>query len=115
MDVSPPPESGGLRRELGTRQLTMIGIGGAIGTGLFLGSTFAVSQAGPGVIVAYTLCGLVALVIAWALAEMVSVHPDAGSFGAVAQRYLGGPYPWWGGRDQTRLLLTIKADRINPT
>lgn len=33
----------------------------------------------------------------------------------LAQRYLGGPYPWWGGRDQTRLLLTIKADRINPT
>jgi PPOX class probable F420-dependent enzyme len=30
----------------------------------------------------------------------------------LAQRYLGGPYPWWGGRDQTRLLLTIKADRI---
>jgi hypothetical protein len=33
----------------------------------------------------------------------------------LAQRYLGGPYPWWGGRDQTRLLLTIKPDRINPT
>ncbi|MEV5717875.1 PPOX class F420-dependent oxidoreductase [Amycolatopsis mediterranei] len=30
----------------------------------------------------------------------------------LSQRYLGGPYPWWGGRDQTRLLLTIKADRI---
>ncbi|WP_290060642.1 TIGR03618 family F420-dependent PPOX class oxidoreductase [Amycolatopsis solani] len=30
----------------------------------------------------------------------------------LAQRYLGGPYPWWGGRDQTRLLLTVKADRI---
>ncbi|GAA5115533.1 amino acid permease [Pseudonocardia adelaidensis] len=89
MDVSPPPESGGLRRELGTRQLTMIGIGGAIGTGLFLGSTFAVSQAGPGVVVAYTLCGLVALVIAWALAEMVVVHPTAGAFGSIAHAYLG--------------------------
>jgi PPOX class probable F420-dependent enzyme len=33
----------------------------------------------------------------------------------LAQRYLGGPYPWWGGRDQTRLLLTIKPDRINLT
>lgn len=31
---------------------------------------------------------------------------------ALAQRYLGGPYPWWGGRDQTRLLLTIEADRV---
>jgi amino acid transporter, AAT family len=89
VDVSPPPESGGLRRELATRQLTMIGIGGAIGTGLFLGSTFAVSQAGPGVVVAYTLCGLVALVIAWALAEMVVVHPTAGAFGSIAHAYLG--------------------------
>jgi L-asparagine transporter-like permease len=67
----------------------MIGIGGAIGTGLFLGSTFAVSQAGPAVVVAYTLCGLVALVIAWALAEMVVVHPTAGAFGSIAHAYLG--------------------------
>ena len=32
----------------------------------------------------------------------------------LSQRYLGGPYPWFGGRDQTRLILTIAADRINP-
>ena len=32
---------------------------------------------------------------------------------ALAQRYLGGPYPWWGGRDQSRLLLTIEADRLH--
>jgi PPOX class probable F420-dependent enzyme len=31
----------------------------------------------------------------------------------LAQRYLGGPYPWYGGRDQTRLLITIEADRIS--
>jgi PPOX class probable F420-dependent enzyme len=31
---------------------------------------------------------------------------------ALAQRYLGGPYPWYGGRDQTRLILTITADRV---
>lgn len=31
---------------------------------------------------------------------------------ALSQRYLGGPYPWWGGRDQTRLLLTIDPDRV---
>ncbi|WP_158880886.1 amino acid permease [Amycolatopsis anabasis] len=67
----------------------MIGLGGAIGTGLFLGSGAAISLAGPGVIVAYAACALAAFVIAWALAEMVVVHPAAGSFGAVAQRYLG--------------------------
>jgi PPOX class probable F420-dependent enzyme len=31
---------------------------------------------------------------------------------SLAQRYLGGPYPWYGGRDQVRVLLTIEADRI---
>lgn len=84
------PTSSGLQRSLTSRQLTMIGIGGAIGTGLFLGSTFAISQAGPAVVIAYTLCGLVALVIAWALAEMVVVHPTAGAFGSIAHAYLGG-------------------------
>lgn len=32
---------------------------------------------------------------------------------ALAQRYLGGPYPWYGGRDQVRLVLTIAADRVH--
>jgi PPOX class probable F420-dependent enzyme len=31
----------------------------------------------------------------------------------LAQRYLGGPYPWYGGRDQTRLLITIEARKIS--
>jgi PPOX class probable F420-dependent enzyme len=33
----------------------------------------------------------------------------------LAQRYLGRPYPWWGGRDQVRLMLTIEADKISGT
>ncbi|NUR06325.1 MAG: amino acid permease [Nocardioidaceae bacterium] len=82
-----------LHRGLSGRQLTMIGLGGAIGTGLFLGSTLAISEAGPAVVVAYVLCGLVALVIAWALAEMVVVHPRAGAFGSIAHAYVG---PWAG-------------------
>ena len=32
---------------------------------------------------------------------------------ALAQRYLGGPYPWYGGRDQTRVILSIEADSIH--
>jgi amino acid transporter, AAT family len=80
---------GGLQRRLGRRQMTMLGLGGAIGTGLFLGSSLAISEAGPGVILAYVACALVALVIAFALAEMVSVHPMTGSFGTLAHMYLG--------------------------
>jgi PPOX class probable F420-dependent enzyme len=33
----------------------------------------------------------------------------------LAQRYLGGPYPWFGGRDQVRVMLTISADKIHGT
>ncbi|MFB9475826.1 amino acid permease [Nonomuraea salmonea] len=83
----------GLQRRLTGRQLTMIGLGGAIGTGLFLGSSLAISQAGPATIVAYVICAGVALVIGWSLAEMVVVHPEAGAFGVIAHRYLG---PWAG-------------------
>lgn len=80
----------GLRRELSGRQVGMIAIGGAIGTGLFLGSGLAISIAGPGVIIAYIVAALVALTLAYALAEMIVVHPEAGGFGAIAHRYLGG-------------------------
>lgn len=88
-----PAAEGGLQRRLGRRQMTMLGLGGAIGTGLFLGSSLAISEAGPGVIVAYAACALIALVIAFALAEMVSADPAVGSFGTLAGKYLG---PWAG-------------------
>ena len=84
-----PEQSSELQRLLTGRQLTMIASGSAIGTGLFLGSSLAISQAGPAVIVAYILCGLVALVIAFALAEMAVIHPTAGAFGAIAHSYIG--------------------------
>jgi L-asparagine transporter-like permease len=78
-----------LHRSLTGRQLSMIGLAGAIGTGLFLGSSLAISSAGPATIVAYVACALIALVIGWALAEMSVVHPAAGSFGTIARAYLG--------------------------
>lgn len=80
----------GLRRELSGRQIGMIAVGGAIGTGLFLGSGLAISIAGPAVLIAYVIAAFAALALAYALAEMVVVHPEAGGFGAIAHRYLGG-------------------------
>src|SRR6185295_18467424 len=71
----------------------MIAIGGAIGVGLFLGSTVTIGLAGPGVIVTYIIGASIALVMAYALAEMAVVHPLAGSFGVYAERYLS---PWFG-------------------
>jgi len=83
----------GLRRQLTRRHMTMIAMGGAIGTGLFLGSGMAVGQAGPGVIVSYLIGVGLCLIMMYALAEMAVVHPTAGSFGVYAETYLN---PWAG-------------------
>ncbi|HTX36896.1 MAG TPA: amino acid permease [Bryobacteraceae bacterium] len=77
-----------LSRELSTRQLGMIAIGGAIGTGLFLGSSLAVRMAGPGVIFSYLIGAGIALLLMLALSEMAAAHPTAGSFGVHAEIYL---------------------------
>src|SRR5579863_8603795 len=79
----------GLRRSLSARKLSMIAIGGAIGTGLFLGSGFAIGTAGPGVLLSYAIGALIALLLVGCLAEMTVAHPTTGSFGAYAEHYIG--------------------------
>ena len=83
----------GLARKLSERQMSMIALGGAIGTGLFLGSALAVRTAGPGVILSYIIAAVVALLLMFCLCEMAVVHPTAGSFGVYADLYLS---PWAG-------------------
>ena len=77
-----------LKRNLTQRQLTMITIGGAIGVGLFLGSSLTIRLAGPGVILSYLFSAVIAVIVAYSIAEMAVVHPVAGSFGVYAQTYL---------------------------
>lgn len=79
----------GLKRSLGSGQLAMIAIGGAVGTGLFLGSGFAIGLAGPAVLVSYAIGGLITLALMGCLAEMTVADPVTGSFGLFAERYLG--------------------------
>ncbi len=79
----------GLRRTLTAGRMTMIAIGGAIVTGLFLGSGFAISLAGPGVLLSYAIGAVVALLLMGCLAEMTVAHPTSGSFGAYAEYYIG--------------------------
>ncbi len=79
----------GLRHTLSARRMTMIAIGGAIGTGLFLGSGFAIGLAGPAVLVSYAIGALISLLLMGCLAEMTVAHPTSGSFGAYAEYYLG--------------------------
>jgi len=68
----------------------MIAIGGAIGTGLFLGSSLAVHAAGPAVILTYAGGAIIALLLMGALSEMAAAHPTAGSFGLYAEMYVSG-------------------------
>src|SRR6202451_2067477 len=83
----------GLHKDLKRSQVIMIGLGGAIGTGLFMGSGLAIGYAGPAVILSYVIAGFVALVMVFSLSEMAVVHPTAGSFGTYAETYLN---PWAG-------------------
>jgi len=78
----------GLVRQLSERQLSMMAVGSAIGTGLFLGSAIAVRTAGPGVILTYVIGAGVTMLLMSCLAEMAIAHPTAGSFGIYAEIYL---------------------------
>lgn len=78
----------GLARQLSQRQLSMIAIGGAIGTGLFLGSAIAVRTAGPGVVLTYVFAAIITVLLMACLAEMAVAHPTVGSFGIYAELYL---------------------------
>jgi AAT family amino acid transporter len=78
----------GLQQRLGSGRLTMIAIGGAIGTGLFLGSAYAIGIAGPAVLLSYLIGACLALLLMGCLAEMTLAHPTSGSFGAYAEFYI---------------------------
>ena len=83
----------GLHRGLSSAQLVMIGLGGAIGTGLFMGSGVAIGYAGPAVILSYAIAAIAAVAVVFSLSEMAVMHPTAGSFGTYAEIYLN---PWAG-------------------
>jgi AAT family amino acid transporter len=77
-----------LARQLSAPQQTMMALGGAIGTGLFLASGLAVNVAGPAIILSYAIVAVIALLLGAALTEMAVAHPTAGAFGVYAGLYL---------------------------
>lgn len=82
-------ESNELQRGIGSRQLSMIAIGGAIGTGLFFASGGAISKAGPGgAMVAYAIMGLAVYCMMQSLGEMATQLPIRGSFETYAERFI---------------------------
>ena len=83
------PEHGGLARNLRNRHIQLIAIGGTIGVGLFLGSAKAIHAAGPGLLLAYLLGGVVIFFIMRALGELLTYRPVAGSFATYAEEFCG--------------------------
>jgi L-asparagine permease len=82
-------EDEGYHRSLKPRQLQMIAIGGAIGTGLFLGAGGRLASAGPGLFIVYAVCGGFVFLILRALGELVLHRPSSGSFVSYAREFFG--------------------------
>ncbi|MBS4430521.1 amino acid permease [Pectobacterium punjabense] len=80
---------GQLKRGLKNRHIQLIALGGAVGTGLFLGIAQTIKMAGPSVLLGYTIAGVIAFFIMRQLGEMVVEEPVAGSFSHFAYKYWG--------------------------
>ena len=77
-----------LKRSMTAGQMEMISLGGAIGVGLFMGSTSTIKWTGPSVLLAYMFVGLILYIVMRALGEMLYVSPGTGSFADYATEYI---------------------------
>jgi AAT family amino acid transporter len=95
------------------RQLVMMGLGSAIGAGLFLGSGIGVQTAGPAVLVSYLVAGALVVVVMQALGEMAAARPASGAFSVYAADAMGQTagatigWLWW-----VQLVVVIAAESV---
>jgi AAT family amino acid transporter len=107
------PPATGLGHSLKQRQLAMMGLGSAIGAGLFLGSGKGIEAAGPAVLVSYLDAGTLIILVMWALGEMAAANPSSGAFSVYAQKALGNVagstvgWLWW-----LQLVVVIAAEAL---
>jgi aromatic amino acid transport protein AroP len=87
--LDPPNATAGLHRGLKNRHIQLIALGGAIGTGLFLGGAQSIQLAGPAVLLGYAVAGFIAFLIMRQLGEMAVDEPVSGSFSHFAYKYWG--------------------------
>lgn len=78
-----------LERGLKNRHIQLIAIGGAIGTGLFLGAGKSIHLAGPSIMLVYLIIGIALFFMMRALGELLLYKPDAGSFAEFAETFIG--------------------------
>ncbi|GAA2751896.1 amino acid permease [Kitasatospora cinereorecta] len=84
---------GGLTHGLKQRHLSMIALGGVIGAGLFVGSGAGIAAAGPSIVLAFAVSGVLVMLVMRMLGEMSAARPASGSFSVHAEREIG---PWAG-------------------
>lgn len=95
------------------RQLTMMGLGSAIGAGLFLGSGAGIQAAGPAVLLSYLVAGTLIILVMWALGEMAAANPNSGAFSVYAEKAMGKTagatvgWLWW-----LQLVVVIAAEAL---
>lgn len=95
------------------RQLTMMGLGSAIGAGLFLGSGAGIQAAGPAVLISYLVAGTLIIIVMWALGEMAAANPNSGAFSVYAEKAMGKTagatvgWLWW-----LQLVVVIAAEAL---
>ncbi|WP_245827975.1 amino acid permease [Sinomonas mesophila] len=95
------------------RQLTMMGLGSAIGAGLFIGSGAGIQAAGPAVLVSYLVAGTLIIIVMWALGEMAAANPNSGAFSVYTSKALGSVagatvgWLWW-----LQLVVVIAAEAL---
>ncbi len=108
-----PYEKEELRRNLKSRHIEMIAIGGAIGTGLFYGSSWAIKTAGPAITLVYLLAAVAIYCIVRALGEMAVEEPVSGSFVSYANRYLHRFAAFLCGWNSFVQILAVSAAELN--
>lgn len=78
-----------LQRELSNRHIQLIAIGGAIGTGLFLGAGESIHLAGPSILLTYIIVGFVLFMFMRAMGEILLSNLGFKSFGDIAHHHIG--------------------------
>ncbi len=109
----PPGRAPGSSNSMKPRQLTMMGLGSAIGAGLFLGSGAGIQAAGPAVLISYLVAGTLIILVMWALGEMAAANPNSGAFSVYAEKAMGRTagatvgWLWW-----LQLVVVIAAEAL---
>jgi AAT family amino acid transporter len=102
-----------LERSLKPRQLIMMGLGMAIGAGLFLGSGVGIQAAGPAVLVSYLIAGALVVIVMHALGEMAAARPASGAFSVYAADAMGPTagatvgWLWW-----LQIVIVVAAESV---